>query len=79
LTRFLVAPDSFKGTFSAAAVADAIAAGIEAGGGGAERCPVADGGEGTMEVLLSALGGERRTATVRDPLRRPIEASFALL
>jgi len=77
--RFLVAPDSFKGTFGAAEAAEAIAEGVEAGGGEADRCPVADGGEGTMEVLLGALGGERRTATVRDPLRRPIEASFGLL
>jgi glycerate kinase len=77
--RFLVAPDSFKGTFGAAAVAEAIAAGIERKGGGADRCPVADGGEGTMEVLLGALGGELRKAVVHDPLRRPIEASFALL
>ena len=77
--RFLVAPDSFKGTFDAVAVAAAIAAGIEAAGGEAERCPVADGGEGTMEVLLGALGGERRSAQVHDPLRRPIEASFGLL
>jgi glycerate kinase len=77
--RFLVAPDSFKGTFAAAAVAEAIAAGIEAAGGSAERCPVADGGEGTMAVLLGALGGERRRAAVHDPLRRPIEASFGLL
>jgi glycerate 2-kinase len=77
--RFLVAPDSFKGTFDAATVAAAIATGIEASGGEAERCPVADGGEGTMAVLLEALGGERRTARVHDPLRRPIEASFGLL
>ncbi|HEX2266216.1 MAG TPA: glycerate kinase, partial [Solirubrobacterales bacterium] len=77
--RFLVAPDSFKGTFDAAAVAEAIARGIEEGGGSADRCPVADGGEGTMEVLLGALGGERRQARVHDPLRRPIEASFGLL
>ena len=77
--RFLVAPDSFKGTFDADAVAEAIASGIEAGGGAAIRCPVADGGEGTMEVLLDALGGERREVAVHDPLRRPIEASFGLL
>jgi glycerate 2-kinase len=76
--RFLVAPDSFKGTFDAGAVAEAIAAGLEAGGGAADRCPVADGGEGTMDVLLAALGGERRAAAVHDPLRRPIEASFGL-
>ncbi|HKO37940.1 MAG TPA: glycerate kinase [Solirubrobacterales bacterium] len=77
--RFLVAPDSFKGTFDAFEVAAAIAGGIEAGGGTADRCPVADGGEGTMAVLLAALGGERHRAEVHDPLGRPIEASFALL
>jgi glycerate 2-kinase len=77
--RFLVAPDSFKGTFGAGAVAEAIAAGLEEGGAEADRCPVADGGEGTMDVLLAALGGERRTVAVHDPLRRPIEASFGLL
>lgn len=75
MARFLVAPDSFKGTFDAAA----IAAGVAAGGGSADRCPVADGGEGTMDVLLGELGGERRTTRVHDPLRRPIEASFGLL
>jgi glycerate kinase len=77
--RFLVAPDSFKGTFDAAAVAEAIAVGVEARGGEADRCPVADGGEGTMAVLLEALGGECRSAQVHDPLRRPIEASFGIL
>ena len=77
--RFLVAPDSFKGTFGAASVAEAIAAGIEERGAEADRCPVADGGEGTMDVLLDALGGERRQAEVHDPLRRSIEASFGLL
>ena len=77
--RFLVAPDSFKGTFDAAEVAGAIAAGIEAMGGETDRCPVADGGEGTMAVLLGALGGELRTVQVHDPLRRPIEAEYALL
>jgi glycerate 2-kinase len=79
MKRFLVAPDSFKGTFDAATVAEVIAGGIEAAGGEADRCPVADGGEGTMAVLRGALGGELRTVQVHDPLRRPIEASFALL
>jgi len=77
--RFLVAPDSFKGTVGAGEVAEAIAAGIEAAGGEADRCPVADGGEGTMEVLLAALGGEQRAAAAHDPLRRPGAASFGLL
>jgi glycerate 2-kinase len=75
----LVAPDSFKGTFSAREVAHAVAEGLRAAGREAHELPVADGGEGTMAVLLAALGGELRTATVSDPLGRPVEAQFALL
>ena len=75
----LVAPDSFKGTFSAPAVAGAIARGLRSGGREAVEMPVADGGEGTMDVLLAALGGERRTAMATDPLGRPVEAAFGLL
>ena len=75
----LVAPDSFKGTFSAREVAAAIAAGLRAADREAHELPVADGGEGTMEVLVTALGGEVRTVTASDPLGRPIEAGFALL
>ena len=43
----LVAPDKFKGTFSAREVAAAVAAGLRAGGREADECPIADGGEGT--------------------------------
>jgi glycerate 2-kinase len=75
----LVAPDSFKGTFSARQVAAAIAAGLRAGGRDAQEMPVADGGEGTMEAIVSTLGGDLHTTTASDPLGRPIEASFALL
>jgi glycerate 2-kinase len=75
----LVAPDSFKGTFSGAEVAAAVAAGLRDAGREAEELPVADGGEGTVDVLMQALGGELRTVTVPDPLGRPVEASFALL
>jgi glycerate 2-kinase len=75
----LVAPDSFKGTFSAREVASAIAAGLRAADREARELPVADGGEGTMEVLVNILGGELRTVTASDPLGRPIEAGFALL
>ncbi|HYN92149.1 MAG TPA: glycerate kinase [Thermoleophilaceae bacterium] len=75
----LVAPDSFKGTFSAREVAAAVAAGLRGAGREAHELPVADGGEGTMEVLATALGGEVRTVTASDPLGRPLEAGFALL
>jgi glycerate kinase len=77
--RYLVAPDSFKGTFGAAAVAAAIGRGIEEAGGQADLCPIADGGEGTAAALLAKLGGRTVEAEVHDPLRRPIVASFALL
>jgi glycerate 2-kinase len=75
----LVAPDSFKGTYSASEVAAAIASGLRAAGREAVELPVADGGEGTMGVLVGALGGELRTVTASDPLGRPVEAAFALL
>jgi glycerate kinase len=76
----LVAPDAFKGTFRAHEVAAAIGRGLEAAGlRPPDLCPVADGGEGTMEVLLTALGGETAAARVRDPLGREVTAGFALL
>jgi glycerate kinase len=77
-TTILIAPDSFKGTLSAAEVAHAIGRGLEAAGRPIDLCPVADGGEGTLEALLPAVEGELHRATVSDPLGRPIEASFAL-
>ena len=75
----LVAPDSFKGTFSAQQVAAALAAGLRDAGRAAVEMPVADGGEGTIDALLSTLAGELRTAQVSDPLGRPLEAAFALI
>jgi glycerate kinase len=79
LDSVLVAPDSFKGTLSAAEVTAAVAAGIREGGLEAHELPVGDGGEGTMDAVLAALGGELRTARVADPLGRPVEAAFALI
>jgi glycerate kinase len=72
----LVAPDSFKGTLSATEVADAIARGVESAGMVADRCPLADGGEGTLDALAPALGARRMTARVHDPLGRPLEAMW---
>jgi glycerate kinase len=77
--RWLVAPDSFKGTFTASQVAAALAEGLRGGGAVADVCPVADGGEGTLDVLLDALGGTRVRATAHDPLGRPIDAAYGLL
>jgi glycerate kinase len=76
----LVAPDKFKGTFRATEVAAAVGRGLERAGLMApDLCPVADGGEGTQDALVTALGGEVVAADVRDPLGRPVRASYALL
>ncbi|HET6507856.1 MAG TPA: glycerate kinase [Baekduia sp.] len=73
----LVAPDSFKGTFSAAEVADAVAVGVESSGVGADRCPVADGGEGTLDVVVRARpGGRMADVACHDPLGRPVTGAI---
>ena len=55
----LVAPDSFKGTMPATEVADAIGDGLACRpAGSVDLCPVADGGEGTLDALRVALDGE---------------------
>lgn len=76
----LIAPDSYKGCLPAREVAAAMATAVRAALPGAEaiEMPLADGGEGTVEVLTAALGGSIRTATVSDPLGRPVEAKFGV-
>lgn len=75
----LVAPDAFKGTLSSSAVAEAIGRGLEREARPIDLCPVADGGEGTLDVLREALGAELRTARVSDPLGRQLDAQFGLV
>jgi glycerate kinase len=77
-TSILIAPDSFKGTFTAVEVASAVGRGLQAGGRDVDLCPVADGGEGTLAALMTAPGGETGRATVSDPLGRPLEAPFGI-
>ncbi len=74
----LVAPDSFKGSFSARQVADALAAGLMAGGREVSLCPVGDGGEGTLDALAPALGLELVEVEVSDPLGRRVRAAFGV-
>jgi glycerate 2-kinase len=77
--RVVVAPDSFKGTFTAREVAAEIAGGLRAGGiTEVVVCPVADGGEGTLDALAGPLGLELRHARVRDPLGRAIDAVYGV-
>jgi glycerate 2-kinase len=79
LPRVLVCPDSFKGTYSAYDVAAALAEGVRTAGGIPVSLPLADGGEGTAQVLREVLGGSWVPAQVADPLGRPVAAGFVLL
>jgi len=79
--KIVIAPDSFKDSLSAEAVADAIALGLQDVLPDAElvRCPMADGGEGTVEAILAIVAGERRSALVRGPLGTPVTARWGWL
>ena len=81
MTAVVVAPAPFKGALSPAAAARAIGAGVRLAIPDSEirSSPVADGGEGTMDALIAALGGRRRPVTVADPLGRPVEAAIGEL
>ncbi|MDP9491415.1 MAG: glycerate kinase [Actinomycetota bacterium] len=77
--RALASPASLKGVLSAGQAAFALAEGLRAGGAEPVELPVADGGEGTLDVLSASLGGEWREAEVSDPLGRPVRARWLLL
>lgn len=79
--KIVVASDSFKGSLSSREVAEATVRGIR------QMMPVcevvgvnvADGGEGTVDAVVEALGGKIVTATVNDPLGRPILARYGVV
>lgn len=77
--RVVCAPDSFKGSLSAPAAAAALAAGARRAGATAVEHPIADGGEGTAEALLAAVGGGWVAAPAVDPLGRELQSRYALL
>lgn len=74
----LVAPDSFKGTYTAAEVAAAVAAGIRDAGGTAVQLPVADGGEGTFDALCRSLQATALTVAAQNPWGEPLESIVGL-
>ncbi|TCV68286.1 glycerate kinase [Pseudomonas fluorescens] len=79
--KIIIAPDSFKDSLSAQGVADAIAQGLAQVWPDAQlvKCPMADGGEGTVESVLAACNGEWRHTPVRGPLGTPVEARWGWL
>ncbi len=79
--RIVIAPQSLKGSLSAIETGQAIAQGAHAVYPEAQIAivPVADGGEGTVEALVDATGGNLMQQTVTGPLGEPVAASFGLL
>ena len=74
MPRLLAAPDKFRGAASAAEVASAAARAATAAGWECDEAPVADGGEGILEVL----GGAERHTVVRGPLGDDVEAEWRM-
>jgi glycerate kinase len=78
--KIVIASDSFKGSLTSLEVAQAATRGILSVYPDCEviSVNVADGGEGTVEAIVEALGGEIITTTVSDPLGRPIQARYGI-
>lgn len=78
--KVVCAPDSFKESMSAAEAAAAMTRGVRSVFPNAQcvEVPMADGGEGTTEALVDALGGEWREVATVDALGRPITARYGL-
>jgi glycerate kinase len=78
--KIILAPDKFKGSLTASAVCVAMTEGIVLAHPTAEiiAVPMADGGEGTAEVLTLATNGTWHTLSVQDPLDRPVNAGFGM-
>ncbi len=79
--RIVIAPDSFKESLSAAGVAQAIAQGVRDVMPQADIVcvPMADGGEGSLDAVLAATGGQRRSARVVDANNQPCDADWGWL
>jgi glycerate kinase len=76
----IACPDKFRGTLSAQAASACIEAGLRRSGYEDVRAlPLADGGEGTLDVLVAALGGARRRTRVTGPLGETVDAEWGVL
>lgn len=79
--RIVIAPDSYKGSLSATDVADAMKTGALRvyADADVDLVPIADGGEGTVDALVAATGGNVRHTTVKGPLGSPVNAAWGML
>ncbi len=76
--KFVIAPDKYKGSLTAFQICDAVEKGVRMVFRDAKitRLPLADGGDGTIEVVRYYLKGEKISLSVSDPLFRPVQASY---
>ncbi|MBT9188131.1 glycerate kinase [Zobellia russellii] len=76
--KFIIAPDKFKGSLTGFEFCDAVEEGLKKVFNDAEilKMPLADGGDGTIDVVKHYIQGEKVAITVNDPLFRPINASY---
>src|SRR2546430_13184507 len=81
LMRVVIAPNAFKGSLSALDAAEAIAEGVRVAAPDADLVlvPIADGGDGTVDALVAATQGERRSLRVRGPPGDPVDAGYGLI
>ena len=79
--KIVIAPDSFKGSLSALKAAEAIERGVKKAAPDAQTVlvPVADGGEGTLDSLVSATDGRKVQVKVKGPLLEPVQAEYGVL
>ncbi|MDN4524226.1 glycerate kinase [Fictibacillus fluitans] len=79
--KIVIAPDSYKGSLSAMEAAAAIQRGVKKADPSIETVlvPSADGGEGTMDTLVAATGGEKKEVRVTGPLGQDVTASYGIL
>ena len=76
--RLLIAPDKFKGSMSAGTVAHTLGENLSTAGFEVREMPIADGGEGTTEVLCEVLGGTMVDVQVSDAMGNPASARYAV-
>ena len=78
--KILIAPNSYKGSLTAFEAASAIEKGVKRVFPSAKcvKAPMADGGDGTMEVMVCATGGKIKTAKVTGPLKNTITAKYGV-
>lgn len=79
--NIVVAMDSFKGSLSSMEAGQAVRAGIAQADPSAQVTvrPLADGGEGTVEALISGMGGQGQQVTVTGPLGAPVVCTYGIL